>query len=92
MQNRVERGTKDNKKARAWLSRQIRRFGLGVLVAITGLIVASRPFGQGWEEGLGLTWLFQLRGPIAPPDEVVILSIDRESSERFGSGLRGTER
>jgi len=62
----------------------LRHFGLGLIVALVGLIVASTPFGRGWEEDLGLTWLFRLRGPVAPPDEVAVVSIDRESAVRLG--------
>lgn len=60
-----------------------RRFGLAFLVAVIGLSGAGLPFVRAWEEGGGLSWLFRLRGPIAPPDDVVIVSIDRESSERL---------
>lgn len=61
-----------------------RRFGLGLSVALVGLLVSSMPVGRAWEEDLGLTWLFRLRGPVASPDEVAVVSIDRESSDRLG--------
>lgn len=61
-----------------------RRFGLGFVVALVGLLVSSMPVGRAWEEDLGLTWLFRLRGPVASPDEVAVVSIDRESSDRLG--------
>jgi adenylate cyclase len=70
-------------KARASLGRLFRGFGLGLLVAIIGLVVTSLPFARGWEEDLGLTWLFRLRGPITPPNKVTIVSMDSESSERL---------
>lgn len=62
----------------------VHRYGLALLIASIGLIGVGFPFAQAWEEDLGLTWLFRLRGPIAPPTEVVVVSIDRESSERLG--------
>lgn len=60
------------------------RFGLGLLIVILGLVVLGTPFGREWEEDFGLTWLFRLRGPVAPPEEVVVVSIDRETSGRLG--------
>lgn len=62
----------------------LRVLGLGVFVAVIGLIFAVSPVGRSWEEDLGLTLLFRLRGPIAPPDEVTVVAIDRESSDRLG--------
>jgi len=64
--------------------RLFRGFGLGLFIAIVGLIAAGLPFGSEWEEDIGLTWLFRLRGPVAPPEEVAVVSIDRESSKRLG--------
>lgn len=57
---------------------------IGLLTALIGLAVGLTPTGLAWEEDLGLTWLFRLRGPTAPPDEVVVVTIDRESSDRYG--------
>jgi adenylate cyclase len=37
-----------------------------------------------WEQDLGLTWLFRLRGPVEAPKDVLVVSIDRESSKRLG--------
>jgi adenylate cyclase len=71
-------------KANGWPRRLFRGLALALLVALVGLVVASLPTGREWEEDFGLTWLFRLRGPIAPPDAVTIVSIDSESSDRLG--------
>ncbi len=57
---------------------------LGLLVAAAGLAAGLTPLGLWLEQDIGLDWLFQLRGPRAAPTEVVVVSIDRESSERLG--------
>jgi len=57
---------------------------LGLIVAITGLILASSPFGRWLEEEIGLSWLFKIRGPYVAPPEVVVVSIDQASSSKLG--------
>ena len=58
--------------------------GLAVAVGILGLVSAFVPVLQTLEEGLGLRGLFELRGPRDAPDEVVIVSISRDSAETLG--------
>ena len=57
---------------------------LGLVVALAGILLASSNIGRWMEEDVGLAWLFRLRGPIAPPGEVVVVSIDYNSSQRLG--------
>ena len=43
-----------------------------IVGAITGLLGAGlilSPLGTALEEEVGLAWLFQVRGPVAPPPE-----------------------
>lgn len=61
----------------------IKGLTLGILVAISGIILASTPFGRWLEEDIGLSWLFKLRGPQAAPDDVVVVSIDQRSSAKL---------
>ncbi|MGD8644132.1 MAG: CHASE2 domain-containing protein, partial [Chromatiales bacterium] len=57
---------------------------IGALVASLGVALGLTPLALDWEEDLGLSWLFRLRGPVTPPEGVVVVTIDRESSDRFG--------
>lgn len=57
---------------------------LGLMVALTGILLASSNMGRWLEEEVGLAWLFQLRGPLPAPSEVVVVSIDHISSQRLG--------
>jgi adenylate cyclase len=56
---------------------------LGLLVALAGMVGGSLEHIHEIEETSGLGLLFKLRGVKKPPSEVVIVSIDRESSERL---------
>jgi adenylate cyclase len=54
---------------------------LGVITCVTGIIIIILPFGNSLEEKTGLPMLFALRGIRPPPEDIVIISIDRVSSE-----------
>ncbi|HSL98901.1 MAG TPA: adenylate/guanylate cyclase domain-containing protein [Candidatus Limnocylindria bacterium] len=56
---------------------------LGVLVGVFGLIASPFRFVLGIEENTGLGLLFKLRGARQAPSDVVVISIDRESSEHL---------
>src|SRR5688500_12024975 len=53
----------------------------GVAIGIFGVLLSFFPWVNKSEENLGLAVLFNLRGPRKPPSEVVVVSIDKESSE-----------
>jgi adenylate cyclase len=56
---------------------------LGGLVGSIGLVASPFRFTLGIEEDTGLGLLFKLRGARRPPSDVVVISIDRESSEHL---------
>jgi adenylate cyclase len=56
---------------------------LGLFVGIVGVIANLLPFGHALDEDLGLGLLFKLRGEKPKPSNVLIVSIDKESSERL---------
>ncbi|MGH8547924.1 MAG: CHASE2 domain-containing protein [Methylococcales bacterium] len=57
---------------------------LGLVTALTGLVLSLIPAVADLEKDLGLAWMFGLRGPRPAPAEVVIISIDNESSRELG--------
>jgi adenylate cyclase len=64
---------------------------LGFAAGILGSAASLTHFGLNLEENLGLEILFHLRGHRPPPPEVVVVSIDQESSDRLdlpGNGKR----
>ncbi len=57
---------------------------LGLLIALATAIFYASPVGIGLEDRLGLDWLFSIRGPVEPPANVVIVALDKRSSDRLG--------
>jgi len=57
---------------------------LGLALGLIGLIASLLPVAFVLDEVLGLGALFIARGPIAPPPEVVVVGISRESARTLG--------
>jgi signal transduction histidine kinase len=56
---------------------------VGLLTAGLGLAVSFLPLGSDLEESIGLNFLFRLRGERQAPPEVVVIAIDKDSSDRL---------
>lgn len=56
----------------------------GVAIALLGMLAGSLPGVLRLEENLGLSTLFTLRGPRPSPPEVLVVSLDKASSDAFG--------
>ncbi|MGH7769943.1 MAG: CHASE2 domain-containing protein, partial [Candidatus Binatia bacterium] len=65
------------------MSRVLKAVPLGLLVGIAGLLISFFPLFHELEEDLGLGLLFKLRGARPAPSDVVVVSIDKESSEHL---------
>jgi adenylate cyclase len=65
------------------MSRLQKGIFLGIATGVLGLCVTLTPFGISLEEDGGLGFLFKVRGRIAPPSDVAIVSIDQESARRL---------
>jgi adenylate cyclase len=59
-----------------------------VAAVLVGLMVMFSPLGMALEERFGLSWLFWTRGPLDPPSDVVVVSLDGVSGERLGLAAR----
>jgi len=57
---------------------------LGTVMGLLGVFLQVTPLTSNLESDIGLEWLFDLRGPRPAPEEVVIITIDRESSTQLG--------
>lgn len=53
---------------------------LAVTVGTISALLVLVPQIRSFEQNLGLEWLFRLRGPVAGPEEVVLVTISRESA------------
>jgi serine phosphatase RsbU (regulator of sigma subunit) len=63
--------------------RLIKAVILGLVVGILGLLISPFQFAMNLEEDTGLGLLFKLRGPLEPPSDVVVVSIDKQSSDEL---------
>ena len=73
-----------NKGGVLTLFRLPKSFILGLITALFGLTIGILPFGVSLEEETGLSLLFRLRGERTPPSDVVVVSIDKRSSDALG--------
>jgi len=64
--------------------RLIKAVILGLVVGIIGLLLSPFQFAMNMDEDTGLGLLFKLRGPLKAPDDVVVVSIDKQSSDKLG--------
>ena len=56
----------------------------GLFVALVGVGLAMSPLGAGLEQRVGLSWLFDRRGPVEPPVEVAVVAMDSRTGEQLG--------
>ena len=66
------------------ISISVKTLLLGLLIALIGLIASMVPPVAALEKDIGLGWLFGLRGARPAPAEVVVVAIDRQSSDALG--------
>ncbi len=57
---------------------------IGLLNGLLGALFFLTPWAVRLEENYGLGWLFQARGPLPPPEEVVLVTMDTESMKALG--------
>ncbi|HEY9193648.1 MAG TPA: adenylate/guanylate cyclase domain-containing protein, partial [Methyloversatilis sp.] len=57
---------------------------VGVLTALAGVLIALTDAGTTFERSVGLSWLFNIRGPVAPPSDVVVVAIDGRTGDQLG--------
>src|SRR6266508_4869407 len=65
------------------MTRLLKALPLGVLIAITGLVISFLQFAHDLEEDAGLGLLFKLRGARQAPGEAVVVSIDKDSAAQL---------
>jgi serine phosphatase RsbU (regulator of sigma subunit) len=64
-------------------SRLLKATALGLVVGIVGMLLSPLPFALSLEEDTGLGLLFKLRGVRKAPSDIVIVSIDKQSSDQL---------
>lgn len=51
------------------------------MTGLAGVFLALTPLGTSFEREVGLRWLFQLRGPISPPSEPLVVAINEQTAK-----------
>ncbi len=59
------------------------RLGFGLLLAVLGLLAYALPGGFDLEENVALDFLFNQRQQMPPPENVMLVSIDKAASQHF---------
>ena len=57
---------------------------VGFITGALGIAITLVPSSSTLEDELGLRWMFWVRGPIAPPPSVAVVSIDETTATRLG--------
>ncbi len=57
---------------------------IGFMTALIGAGIVLSPLGEELEKNVGLPWLFSIRGPVVPPQEIVVVGINEASGRRMG--------
>jgi adenylate cyclase len=63
------------------MSRWVKGITVGIVTGLVGAVLGLTPLGEDFEKNIGLDWLFQVRGPIAPPPEVAVVAINDRDIE-----------
>ncbi len=56
---------------------------MGVFIGLSGAALGLSPIGSVFETGVGLPWLFNLRGPIPAPKDVAVVAIDGRTGKEL---------
>jgi adenylate cyclase len=64
--------------------RRARRLALAAALGIGGSALSLLPWTLALEEALGLGLLFAVRGPVPPPEQVVVVGISRDAAAAVG--------
>ncbi len=63
------------------MHRWVKGLGLGALIGIGGAVFGLSVPGTAFETGVGLSWLFKVRGPIPPPPDVAVIAINNRTGD-----------
>ena len=66
------------------MHRWLKGLSAGTVTAAVGVLLGLTPLGASFEQSVGLSWLFKLRGPIQAPEDVVVVAIDDQTGSHLG--------
>lgn len=66
------------------LKRWLKGLGIGAVAALLGTVLSFTGVGYQFERNVGLEWLFDIRGPLQTPDEVLVVGINENTGADLG--------
>lgn len=66
------------------MRRLLKGLAAGLLTASAGVLLALTEAGNALERGVGLPWLFSVRGGIAAPQDVAVVAINGHTGDQLG--------
>lgn len=57
---------------------------VGLITGLAGALFGLTNWGATFERGAGLSWLFNMRGPVTAPSEVAVVAIDGRTGDQLG--------
>jgi adenylate cyclase len=57
-----------------------------MMIGLLGIAISLSPGSAAWEESIGLSLLFEMRGQRQPPGQVAIISINGRTAQQLGLG------
>ena len=64
--------------------RVVKGLGVGLITGLAGILFGLTNMGATFERDIGLSWLFHIRGAIAPPSDVAVVAINSHTGEQLG--------
>jgi adenylate cyclase len=58
----------------------------GIIIGLLGIVISFTPGSASWEESIGLSFLFDIRGKRPSPEQVCIISINGQTANQLGLG------
>jgi adenylate cyclase len=66
------------------IRRPAKALAFGLIIALVGSLFGLSDMGNTFERSVGLSWLFKIRGTVAPPADVVVVSINGQTGDQLG--------
>jgi adenylate cyclase len=58
----------------------------GMIIGLLGVVINFTPGSASWEESIGLSFLFDIRGERPSPEQVCVISINGQTANQLGLG------
>lgn len=64
--------------------RMTKGLAVGLITGLAGVLFGLTNWGGTFERSVGLSWLFNMRGPVAAPPDVAVVAINGQTGDQLG--------